>query len=185
MRNLIALILLFTGFEVTLSQSTTRSVGCKMDSFVKIGQKYYFIRKETRKTNWFNAQNECLTMGGHLASIESAEEMEALSKYLMAKGYTKNDWFWVAGNDLGNNREFKSIATGKHLPYFNWSDKQPDNKGGTEHCIHLWLRDDEFSMNDWACTQKAHAICEKPYKCDCFLNTGGETIIDVRFTENN
>ncbi|XP_030370808.1 C-type lectin 37Db-like [Scaptodrosophila lebanonensis] len=182
MRSPIALIALISVFLVgsTITHPAPEA-DCDMAPFVKIGEKYYFIIKDKYKLNWFMAAHDCLTMGGHLANIESAEEMDALSDYLISKGYNE-DWLWVAGNDLGNNREFKSIATGKHLPFFRWSNGQPDNAGGNEHCMHLWLRDDVFRMNDWQCHQKAHAICERPIKCHCFMNTGGSGIIDVRFT---
>ncbi|XP_062141804.1 uncharacterized protein LOC133849723 [Drosophila sulfurigaster albostrigata] len=48
-------------------------------SFQKIGSKYYYI-EESEEINWMGAVNKCLTLGGHLISIENLDEFNAIKK---------------------------------------------------------------------------------------------------------
>ncbi|KAL7731036.1 hypothetical protein ACLKA6_014254 [Drosophila palustris] len=133
-------------------------------TFSRIGQKYYIIGRS--KVTWFDSLHLCRRFGGDLALIESAEEMDTLSSYLKSKGYDGSSWFWTAGNDLVVNHNFMSVTNGLPLAFTSWSAGQPDLPG-VEHCIHLWLIDGEFRMNNRACTEKAYYICQRQNNTRC------------------
>ncbi|KAH8360021.1 hypothetical protein KR093_010210 [Drosophila rubida] len=136
----------------------TVNVACvDTKEYTKIGNKYYLLGHT--KVNWFHAAHLCRRFGGDLALIESAEEMDAVSTYLKNRGFDGNAWFWISGNDLFANHEFHSLSTGLPLTFTSWSHGQPDFPG-QEHCIHIFLRDGNFRMNNWVCTNKAFYMCQ-------------------------
>ncbi|KAM8704085.1 hypothetical protein ACLKA7_008660 [Drosophila subpalustris] len=145
-------------------------------TYQRIGRKYYFIGKS--KVTWFDSLHLCRRFGGDLALIESAEEMDTLSSHLKSKGYDGNAWFWTAGNDLVVNHHFMSVTNGLPMPFTSWSAGQPDYPG-VEHCVHLWLRDGEFRMNNWVCTEKAYYMCQRQNDTRCSEDVY-RNIIDVR-----
>ncbi|KAH8360018.1 hypothetical protein KR093_010211, partial [Drosophila rubida] len=141
---------------VTCDQGATQA-------YTRIGQKYYFLGKS--KVNWFEAAHICRQFGGDLADIESAAEMEAVSTYLKSE-HNENDWFWISGNDLFAVHKFASLTTGLPLTFTSWSVGQPDYPG-REQCMHLWLRDGAFRMNNWVCTEKAYYLCQRQNYTRC------------------
>ncbi|KAM8704084.1 hypothetical protein ACLKA7_008659 [Drosophila subpalustris] len=132
-------------------------------TYTRIGRKYYFIGKS--KVSWFDSLHLCRRFGGDLVLIESAEEMDVITSYLKSQGYDGNAWFWTAGNDLAMTNNFISVTNGLPLPFTNWSPGQPDV--AIEHCMHLWLRDGQFQMNNWLCTEKAYYICQRQNNARC------------------
>ncbi|XP_064548320.1 C-type lectin 37Db-like, partial [Drosophila montana] len=135
---------------LTVDANSSLSITCNgnpQQAYRKIGFKYYFIWHT--KVSWFEAIHVCRRLGGDLALIESSGEMTSISDFLLSQGYDGTSWLWISGNDLVNNRRFKSVTNGMPLSYTNWSGGQPDNAGGNEHCVHLWLSGGTFKMNDW------------------------------------
>ncbi|XP_060648994.1 C-type lectin 37Db-like [Drosophila nasuta] len=130
---------------------------CTLASSVA-GEKMYRILHD--KITWMHNLHVCRRLGGELVVIESHDELIRLSNYLKQQGYGANDWFWTSGNDIVAPGRFLSVTTGNDLPYKLWSHGQPDNAGGNEHCVHLWLKDGVFKMNDWGCQQNAKGICQ-------------------------
>ncbi|XP_023169285.2 C-type lectin 37Db-like [Drosophila hydei] len=162
---LIALLLCPTLY--LCSAGDTLSVTCDGNSqqtYFKVNTKYYFIWHTN--VSWFNAIHICRRLGGDLALIESASEMQSISNYLISQGYG-NTWLWTSGNDLVQNRKFLSVTSGMPLPYTEWSGGQPDNAGGNEHCVHLWLRNNSFRMNDWICSSPAQVLCQSQNHSRC------------------
>ncbi|XP_062123851.1 C-type lectin 37Db-like [Drosophila sulfurigaster albostrigata] len=154
----ISICCVFANTEVYATLKPTIDVSCvETKQYSKVGGKYYFLGDT--KVTWFEAAHLCRRFGGDLALIESAEEMTRISEYLKGKGYDGNAWFWISGNDLVANHQFISLTSGLPLPFTLWSAGQPDFPG-QEHCVHIWLRDGTFRMNNWVCTQKAFYICQ-------------------------
>ncbi|EDV91686.1 C-type lectin 37Da [Drosophila grimshawi] len=127
--------------------------------FVRIGDNYYYI-EPMNKVNWFQAAATCRTMNAHLASIEDKPEMEALVKYMRAKGFKSNDYFWISGNDLGTEGAFYWSSTGRPLTYAPWNGakQMPDNYGGNENCVHMFATRD--LINDANCKILMQFVCE-------------------------
>lgn len=135
------------------------------ETYVRIGEKYYFTG--LTKVNWFDALQKCRRFGGDLALIESAKEMDDISNYLTSQGHDANAWFWISGNDLVTTHQFMSVTNGLPLPYTAWSTGQPDNPG-SEQCMHLWLREGSFKMNNWICGNKANYLCQRQNYTRCW-----------------
>ncbi|KAH8409730.1 hypothetical protein KR222_002854, partial [Zaprionus bogoriensis] len=134
-------------------------------TFTRIGQKYYYVSQE--KVSWFAAAHYCRRIGGDLVLIETPEEMSAISTYLIGQGHNENKWFWISGNDLVTTHQFTSLTNGLPLPFTAWSGGQPDFPG-KEQCVHLWLREGSFKMNNWVCTEKAFFLCQRQNYTRCW-----------------
>ncbi|XP_030246817.1 C-type lectin 37Db-like [Drosophila navojoa] len=106
--------------------------GSEIHKYERVGEKYYF-RGGSRVT-WFEAAHICRQFGGDLALIESQEEMNILSNYLLNFDITAH--YWISGNDLVVPHDFMSITNGLPLKFFSWSDGQPDEPG-VEQCLHF------------------------------------------------
>ncbi|EDW67270.1 C-type lectin 37Db [Drosophila virilis] len=162
---LIAFVLCLLAGDANSSLSVTCN-GNPQQAYQKINSKYYFIWHT--KVSWFNAAHVCRRLGGDLVLIESEEEMTSVSNFLLSQGYDGSAWFWTSGNDITQNRRFQSITNGMPLSYTKWSHGEPDNAGGNEHCVHLWLRDGSFKMNDWICNERAQVLCQNQNHTRCW-----------------
>ncbi|XP_026842921.1 C-type lectin 37Db-like [Drosophila persimilis] len=130
--------------------------------FLKVGFKNYYISHI--QTNWFVARDICSQHNAELANIESAKELDAISKYLIEQGYEQgvNNYFWISLFDVGREPgHFYSITTGRPMSFARWTPGQPDNYGGYEHCVHLWWTEKGYGMNDNDCLANLRAICEE------------------------
>ncbi|KRF77926.1 C-type lectin 37Db isoform X2 [Drosophila virilis] len=125
-----------------------------LQNFTAIGDKFYHI-EETLRVNWFRASNICRQLGGFLVNLASEEELQALSRQLHpAQSY------WLSLYDLAETGVYASQATGTNAQFLRWSAGQPDNIGGVEHCIQLWMSGSTFQMNDAQCEMPFHFVCE-------------------------
>ncbi|KNC23256.1 hypothetical protein FF38_04175 [Lucilia cuprina] len=128
----------------------------KLEPFTKVGKHFYYFGQA--KVTWYKAFLICRSLGGFLASLESQEELNAISNYLIAN-YPLDRWWWLSGSDVDSEGNFYCYNTGERMKFFDWSEGQPDNYG-EEHCVHLWFIKTKYQMNDWWCTRAAYYICK-------------------------
>uniref|UniRef100_A0A182NPC9 C-type lectin domain-containing protein n=1 Tax=Anopheles dirus TaxID=7168 RepID=A0A182NPC9_9DIPT len=110
------------------------------------GFKRYIAYK--RNINFFTAWQTCRLMGGHLASIESADENARVVDAIKAVGNINKDWF-IGGTDIGIEGRFVWIGTNKEITsstYRNWNNGEPNNSGGNEDCTAMGTK-----WNDIGC----------------------------------
>ncbi|XP_062134646.1 C-type lectin 37Db-like [Drosophila sulfurigaster albostrigata] len=120
--------------------------------YQKIGSKYYYIEKN-EKVNWFQAANRCTAIGGHLISFKNQHEIDAIKKIL-----PPSTDYWIDINDLANEGEYVSVATGSRASYLIWRSGQPDNYNKIEHCGEI--NSNIYQMNDFSCSKEQLFICE-------------------------
>lgn len=118
---------------------------------LQIGKKVYHIESKL-KVNWYEANNICRQLGGHLLNIESREEMDAI----LAKTPNGN---WISGNCLSKFGSWISATSGYSMPYLKWLPGEPNNWCGDEYCIELYLS----GFNDLGCHIARNFICEAKY----------------------
>lgn len=117
-------------------------------------QGYIFI---PTPVSWSQARDACAAMGPgtHLASISNTGEQAAIEKYL---GVPVNAWIGL--NDIAEEWTFNWID-GTPLNYTNWSSAQPDNAGGNEDCVHIYVNASQpFKWNDNVCDVRMGYLCE-------------------------
>ncbi|XP_053948569.1 C-type lectin 37Db-like [Anastrepha ludens] len=150
------LFLCLAGVYATSNQGSTDTTDTY--PFSKIGNQYYLVNTGV-KMNWFEAALVCRTYDSDLVTIETVDEMNALSFYLIANGHG-DKYFWTSGSDLGVEGKFMSLSNGRPMTYAKWSGGQPDNAGNNEDCVHIWNVNNIFHMNDYPCTGQGYPICE-------------------------
>uniref|UniRef100_A0A6P4EFK9 Accessory gland protein Acp29AB-like n=1 Tax=Drosophila rhopaloa TaxID=1041015 RepID=A0A6P4EFK9_DRORH len=96
-------------------------------NFKQIGTKFYYIER-SQTVNWYAAQNTCLQMGGHLASISTKEELNALADT------TTN--YWVDINSLAKEKEYMSSTSGARSAFLEWSSGYPTSEE-SNRCIFI------------------------------------------------
>ena len=83
-------------------------------------------------TNWSNAMIEAERRGGHLVTINSAEENSFVLNLIQKEGTL--DAYWIGGQLAGNQWEW---VTGEPFQYTNWSVGNPDNYQGLQNRIAI------------------------------------------------
>ncbi|MCD8015632.1 MAG: hypothetical protein LUG99_21220 [Lachnospiraceae bacterium] len=140
------------------------------DDAVEYNGHYYYVY--TDQLTWINAENNCVELGGHLATITSSDEqafIETLSGGLYwIGGYCDENfnWYWV---------------TGEEWNYTNWAEDEPNNDSGEypeldEQYVAVW----PYEWNDLvnASTEQEGYICEwDEYTCDEFISANSNMSI--------
>uniref|UniRef100_A0AAY5K6J8 C-type lectin domain-containing protein n=1 Tax=Esox lucius TaxID=8010 RepID=A0AAY5K6J8_ESOLU len=102
-------------------------------------------------------QNNCLQLGGNLASIHSLAE----ERFLLSMSLTGSDAgiTWIGGNDAVQEGVWL-WSDGSKFSYQNWSRGQPSNFNNRENCMEINYGADR-GKNDAACWHKFPFLCSR------------------------
>nr|XP_014353329.1 PREDICTED: macrophage mannose receptor 1-like [Latimeria chalumnae] len=115
--------------------------------------KYHYIKE---KKNWFEAQKICRENYTDLVSITRQQEQDNIRNLVGSNivwiGLYQNPWQW-------SNRDESSFQ--------HWDINQPNNNGGKEDCVGMWLPKAEpesnnretGKWNDFSCTTESYFLC--------------------------
>ena len=81
---------------------------------------------------WSEAKEACEKLGGHLATITSAEEQRAIEDHL---GEPICNNYWIGGYRDGDSWKW---ITDESFEYTNWESGEPNNYGGSENYVHMF-----------------------------------------------
>ncbi|KAM4562980.1 galactose-specific lectin nattectin-like [Odontesthes bonariensis] len=115
-----------------------------------------FIFIGTGKT-WIDAMHFCISIGGNLASVHSADENIFLSE-LVKKVTGAHHHVWVGGFDIVADKKWL-WTDGSDFNYRRWHTGLPDNQGGIEHCLEINYG--ATYWNDAPCDHGRYFICGK------------------------
>ncbi|XP_017010821.2 accessory gland protein Acp29AB-like [Drosophila takahashii] len=136
-----------SALQETLSKPNNTKVS---PLFVRIGQRLIYVEKRIRRS-WQGAEETCLQMGGHLATIQDSLELNAIGEQL-----ERSTSYWLGISDIAKEGEFVSVASGKPATFFRWKRGQPNNLNGNDHCVDMY----NSEMYDSECTETEYFICE-------------------------
>ncbi|ELT99821.1 hypothetical protein CAPTEDRAFT_68129, partial [Capitella teleta] len=91
----------------------------------KIEDRFFGLVREER--NFDAAEGACQALGGHLASIHSNSEENAINKYLKHNGNPKD--VLIGGTDRSSEGNWQ-WSDGTAFDYENWKDGEPNGKPG-------------------------------------------------------
>ncbi|XP_005473067.1 C-type lectin domain family 4 member E isoform X1 [Oreochromis niloticus] len=111
---------------------------------------------------WSKAEEQCKAHGGHLLVLNTAEELDYISRIVpikyaywigLVERHHEGQWSWVDGTDYRSTPTF-------------WDEGQPDDwdyRENGEDCgqLHPSERRERRLWNDADCNIKFHYICEK------------------------
>lgn len=99
---------------------------------------------------WQEAKEYCESLGGHLATITSAEEQSVLNNF--------DGNYWLGGTDSGSEGNWRWI-TGEAWIYTNWDEGEDNNLDEIEHYLTTWY---DFTWNDlcYDSYEQGGFICE-------------------------
>ncbi|XP_075954227.1 macrophage mannose receptor 1-like [Anarhichas minor] len=132
-----------------------------VDGWNKIGLRQYcfklFIQSSFEKRTWYEARDYCKAIGGDLASIHSAEELQKLAVR------SANVWIGLSAPDSVTGYVW---SDGSPLQFQHWEDGQPNNKNNVESCT-------EFKMSDWRSSGSWNDVhCETYHHWLCQIRAG-------------
>lgn len=120
------------------------------------------------KTTWSDAKQFCENIGGHLVTINDANENDyvvslardrgTLPAYYIGASDAKSEgvWKWVTGEQFWSGNASGSAVNSS---YTNWLSGEPNNSGSVEHCAHI-SSTYSWQWNDTADTSSMGIICE-------------------------
>ena len=108
--------------------------------------RYEIIRSDV---SWTQANEICISKGGHLATITSRDEMIELARMCEQAGIK---YCWIGGyTSVRNGQAFGHWITGEPFDYTAWYPGEPsrnDSDGTPEFYLMLWKVEDVWSWND-------------------------------------
>jgi len=118
----------------------------------------YLVVSRTAGYDWNQAVEESRRLGGHLVTIQSADENALVFGLLGALG----PGAWLGGSQPEDGTEPAggwSWVTGEPMTYTNWAQGQPNNLGGDEDGLH-YLSDGtgEWSDDDFTGRYSGFAV---------------------------
>ncbi|KAM8828848.1 secretory phospholipase A2 receptor isoform 3-T3 [Spinachia spinachia] len=118
-------------------------------------------RKDDLKANWSHARTWCKGQGGELAVIDDQYENDFVASYLRDLELPT----WIGLSDLLVENQYAWSDGLSPVLYTNWNEKEPNNAGGTEHCVamaHGPLMSGRW--NDDVCHKDQSFVCSRK-KC--------------------
>ncbi|KAM8898794.1 ladderlectin-like isoform 1-T2 [Spinachia spinachia] len=107
---------------------------------------------------WHQAERNCISLGGHLASVHSTCEYRAIQK-LIFKSSHRHPTTWIGGSD--RRVENKWLWTdGTCFDYTNWACGEPNNQNGNQHCLQMNFGGQK-AWDDLDCCNRLPSVCVK------------------------
>uniref|UniRef100_A0A8C8RN29 C-type lectin domain-containing protein n=1 Tax=Pelusios castaneus TaxID=367368 RepID=A0A8C8RN29_9SAUR len=138
-----------------------------------------FVREGNQKKSWFEAEDFCREIGGHLITINSREVQHLIWQMVLDKGFLFQR-FWM-GLVYLNPDEGYTWTDGSPVIYQNWNEGEPNNDRGIEHC-GMFERNPKMRWNDMYCEHLFNWICE--IKKGTPLKPEPSTNFDYKVTED-
>uniref|UniRef100_A0A3B3UAV5 C-type lectin domain-containing protein n=1 Tax=Poecilia latipinna TaxID=48699 RepID=A0A3B3UAV5_9TELE len=101
-------------------------------------------KKDDIKANWSHARSWCRGQGGELAIIDNQYENDLELPT------------WIGLSDLLVENQYAWSDGASPVLYTNWNEHEPNNAGGTENCVEMYL---DGRWNDNNCLQKRGFAC--------------------------
>ncbi len=96
------------------------------------GHTYYLVNQAT----WQGGENEAVARGGHLVTINDADEQDWVFSTFKNVGVIRH--LWIGLYETGSEGNYVWISGQTPQPsYSHWYPGQPDNYGGTEAYVHM------------------------------------------------
>ncbi len=96
-----------------------------------------------QRMTWAQADAYCKAQGGYLATVESQEEYDQIVRLADQSGRK----VLFLGAQRGTDGNFQ-WTNGEDFSYTAWMSGEPNNDGGNENCLAMFLVDDQWVWSD-------------------------------------
>ncbi|MCD8382108.1 MAG: leucine-rich repeat protein [Clostridiales bacterium] len=155
------------------------------DALIYNGHSYYYFADYSLE--WEDANAYCESLGGHLVTITSEEEQNAVYNYISALAGNVDIWIGISDSDEEGN--WSTWITGETVTYTNWGSGEPDDystgqdygviccgtRNGSTYNVLPGQWDDVNSISDEV---NGSFICEWEYCAEQNSNTDDLTEIE-------
>ena len=117
---------------------------CILPEAMAIYNDHAYMLVQADVSSWEDAQTYCESMGGHLATITSAEENDFIYSYIVECGY-RNAYFGLT--EKNNEGEWEWV-TGEPVEYLNWHSGEPNDENGHENYAMFYYKFSDGTWND-------------------------------------
>ena len=114
------------------------------------------------RKKWKDASAFCGSKSSYLIEITTDQELEFATE-LMRKTLGSHG-FWIGATDKKTNGTFVYQKSKRPVPENYWSEGQPDNYRGDEHCAGMYdyTQVGVVELFDTFCSYGRYFVCEKP-----------------------
>uniref|UniRef100_A0A3B3USW4 Ladderlectin-like n=1 Tax=Poecilia latipinna TaxID=48699 RepID=A0A3B3USW4_9TELE len=105
---------------------------------------------------WAQAERNCISMGGNLASVHSSEEYHEIQSLIMRATYAMKVT-WIGGSDATEVSTW-SWSDGSLMTFTNWCPGEPNNGGWNQDCMQMNYSG-EKCWDDYRCSFSLPSVC--------------------------
>ncbi|XP_039659382.1 type-2 ice-structuring protein-like isoform X2 [Perca fluviatilis] len=111
-----------------------------------------------RELDWSDAEKNCQSFKGNLASVHSIEEYHFIQMIIKQQthGYPMT---WIGGHDSPKNNVW-FWSDGRPFYFTFWCAGQPNNSGGNQGCIRM-NAGEHNCWDDFMCSGKLPSVCAR------------------------
>ncbi|XP_052799392.1 type-2 ice-structuring protein-like [Mya arenaria] len=131
--------------------------GCP-EGWVAFYKSCYFF--STNLANWNNAEDHCISLGGHLATVRTIEEHQ----FIVENRPLPNRFLWIGGKRSSTVVSTFVWANGEPWDFHHWSPFEPSKE--EEECVDIYNYKADPAQygdtwNDRMCSELDPFVCEK------------------------
>uniref|UniRef100_G3Q1V0 C-type lectin domain-containing protein n=1 Tax=Gasterosteus aculeatus aculeatus TaxID=481459 RepID=G3Q1V0_GASAC len=116
----------------------------------------HLVKRSLLEMTWGKAEKNCLSLGGHLASVHSVLEYHDIQKAIISSSF-HHPTTWIGGSDAQEEKQW-FWSDGTRFDYTNWANGEPNSLAGHQHCIQMNFGDAK-AWDDGNCLNKRPSIC--------------------------
>ncbi|XP_077861562.1 cell surface hyaluronidase CEMIP2-like [Saccoglossus kowalevskii] len=129
---------------------------CLNNHGVRIEDKCYLFMQTP--SAWFEAEQECMRLGGDLATILDGRQQAFMEYHIMGFGYAD---YWIGLNDMEEEGRFHFTDETETAPghWNNFAPGQPDARSENDDCVEMSV-DLSYKWSDVSCSTNNAYICQ-------------------------
>ncbi|XP_072232975.1 galactose-specific lectin nattectin-like [Leuresthes tenuis] len=106
--------------------------------------------------SWAQAERNCISMGGHLASVHNAQEYHDIQRLILTATHASKQT-WIGGSDAQQNGVWL-WTDGSSFGFAYWCEGEPNNYRGWQHCLQINYSDSKC-WDDQTCSVRLPSVC--------------------------
>uniref|UniRef100_UPI0037E8953D type-2 ice-structuring protein-like n=1 Tax=Semicossyphus pulcher TaxID=241346 RepID=UPI0037E8953D len=137
-------------------QGGERDLVKRTNVWVKINGRLF--RYFPTSVTWAEAEKNCQSAGGNLASVHSVDEYHAIQILILRSSHAHNA-AWIGGTDAHHEGVWL-WTDGSRFTYTNWCQGEPYNARWKQHCLQMNYGSAKC-WDDYWCTSRRPFVCAK------------------------